>query len=163
MEGGLTLAEKGDKTVSLKTIGTSMRCTVLLGVTMNGEKLTPLVVFKGKPDGRIARNFGWMPASMRYISQDKAWVDHRVFKNWIDQVWAPFALEKGDRTYLLMDEFSAHFMPSCSNQINGCGTTIDYILGGYTSKIQLMILVSTSHSGAMLDRHMRTYDWGYLK
>ena len=90
-------------------------------------------------------------------------MDHRVFKNWIDQVWAPFALEKGDRTYLLMDEFSAHFMPSCSNQINGCGTTIDYILGGYTSKIQLMILVSTSHSGAMLDRHMRTYDWGYLK
>ena len=55
MEGGCTLAEKGDKTVSLKTTGTSMRCTVLLGVTINGEKLTPLVVFKGKPDGRIAR------------------------------------------------------------------------------------------------------------
>ena len=115
-----------------------MRCTVLLGVTMNGEKMTPLVVFKGKPDGRIARNFGGMPTSMRYISEDKAWVDHRVFKNWIDQVWAPFALEKGDNTYLLMDEFSAHFMPSCSNQINGCGTTIDYILGGYTSKLQVM-------------------------
>ena len=104
MEGGLTLAEKGDKTVSLKTKGTSMRCTVLLGVTMNGEKLTPLVVFKGNPDGRIARNFGGMPSSMRHICQDKAWVDHRVFKNWIDQVWAPFALEKGDKTYLLMDE-----------------------------------------------------------
>jgi DDE superfamily endonuclease len=81
MEGGLTLAEKGDKTVSLKTTGNSMRCTVLVGVTMNGEKLTPLVVFKGKPDGRIARNFGGMPASMKYICQDKAWVDHRVFKN----------------------------------------------------------------------------------
>ena len=91
----LTLAEKGDKTVSLKTTGTSMRCTVLLGVTISGEKLTPLVVFKGKPDGRIARHFGGMPASMRYICQDKAWVDHRVFKNWIDQIWAPFALEKG--------------------------------------------------------------------
>ena len=34
MEGGLTLAEKGDKTVSFKTTGTSMRCTALLGVTM---------------------------------------------------------------------------------------------------------------------------------
>jgi DDE superfamily endonuclease len=138
MEGGLTLAEKGDKTVSLKTTGTSMRCTVLIGVTMNGEKLARLVVFKGKPDGRIARNFGGMPASMRYICQDKAWVDHRVFKNWIDQVWAPFALEKGDNTYLMMDEFSVHLMASCSNQIKGCGTTIDYILGGYTSKLQVM-------------------------
>ena len=66
MEVGLTLAENGDKTVSLKTTGTSIQCTVLLGVTMNGEKLTPLVSFKGKLVGRIARNFSAMPASMRY-------------------------------------------------------------------------------------------------
>jgi DDE superfamily endonuclease len=124
MEGGLTLAEKGDKTVSLKTTGTSMRCTVLIGVTMNGMKLTPLMIFKGKPCGRISRNVGGMPASMRYICQGKACVDHRVFKNWIYQIWAPFALEKGDRTNLLMDEFSVHLMASCSNQIKGCGTTI---------------------------------------
>ena len=105
---------------------------------MNGEKLTLLVVFKGKPDGRIARNFGGMPASMKYICQDKAWVDHRVVKNWIDQIWAPSALEKGDRTYLLMDEISVPLMASCSNQINGCGTKIDGILGGYTSKLQVI-------------------------
>ena len=97
MEGGLTLAEKGDKTVSLKTTGTSMQCTVLSGVTMNGEKLTPLMVFKSKPDGRIARNFVGMPASMRYVCQDKAlWVDHRVCKNWIDQVWT-LLLKKGTK------------------------------------------------------------------
>ena len=65
MESGLTLTNKGDKTVSLKTTGTSMRCTVLLGVTLNGEKLTPLVVFKGQPNGRIARTFEVMPASMK--------------------------------------------------------------------------------------------------
>jgi hypothetical protein len=29
-------------------------------------------------------------------------------------------------------------MASCINQIKGCGTTIDYILGGYTSKLQVM-------------------------
>ena len=69
MEGGLTLAEKGDMTVSLKTTGPSMRFTVLLRVTMNGEKQTPWVDSKGKPDERIARNFGGMPASMRYICQ----------------------------------------------------------------------------------------------
>ena len=63
IESGLTLATKGDKTVSLKTTGTSMRCTVLLGVTLNGEKLSPLVVFKGQPNRRIARTFNWMHAS----------------------------------------------------------------------------------------------------
>jgi DDE superfamily endonuclease len=94
--------------------------------------------FKGKPDGRIAGNCGGLPASLRYICQGKAWVDHRDIKNWIDQVWTPFALEKGDMTYLLMDEFSVHLIASCSNQIKGCETTIDYIIGGYTSKFQVI-------------------------
>ena len=53
MESGLTLANKGDKTVSLKTTGTSMRCTVLLGVTLNGEKLTPLVVSRDSQMGEL--------------------------------------------------------------------------------------------------------------
>ena len=77
-----------------------MQCTVLLGDTMNEETLTPLVVFKGKPDGSSAKKIGGMTASMRHVCQDKAWVDHRVFKNWIDQVWASFAPEKGDSMYL---------------------------------------------------------------
>ena len=62
MESGLTLATKGERTVSLKTTGTSMRSPLRLGVTLNGEKLTPLVVFKGQPNRRIARTFNWMHA-----------------------------------------------------------------------------------------------------
>ena len=56
IEGGLTLAGEGDMPVSTLTSGSSMRYTFLLGVTLNGEKLTPLFVFKGKSNGRIARN-----------------------------------------------------------------------------------------------------------
>ena len=40
-----------------------------------------------------------------------------------------------------MDEFSVHLMASSSNQIKGCGTAIDYILGGYTSKLHVMDVV----------------------
>ena len=54
---GLALADKGAKTISLCTNGSSMRCTVLLGVFMSGEKLAPLVVFKGVPDTRIQCEF----------------------------------------------------------------------------------------------------------
>ena len=57
MESGLTLANKGDKTVSLKTTGTSMRCTVLLVITLNGEKLAPSLGLKGQLNGKIARTF----------------------------------------------------------------------------------------------------------
>ena len=55
MESGLTLVDKVDKLGSPNTSGSSMRCTVLLGVTLNGEMLTPLVVLMGKFNGRIAR------------------------------------------------------------------------------------------------------------
>ena len=82
-----------------------MRCTVLLGVTLNSEKLTPSVVFKKGSNGRIARNFAGMPASLRYVCQDKAWVDQRVFKHCITEIWAPFTLEKDNPIYLLVDKF----------------------------------------------------------
>jgi DDE superfamily endonuclease len=138
MESGLTLANKGDKTVSLKTTGTSMRCPVLLGVTLNGEKLTSLAVFKGQTNGRTARTFNVMPASMKYLCQEKAWVDQRVFTYWIAEVWKPFTVQRADKTYLFMDEFSVHLMTTCCNAIKDCGSEVDYILGGYTSKLQVM-------------------------
>jgi hypothetical protein len=44
--GGLKLADRGAKTISYCTNGSSMCCTpVLLGVSMSGEKLTPPVLF----------------------------------------------------------------------------------------------------------------------
>ena len=76
MAGGLTLADKGAKTISLRSNGSSMRCTVLLGVTMSGEKLAPLVVFKGVPDARIQQEFNNQqfasyPPQMVYCCQAK--------------------------------------------------------------------------------------------
>jgi DDE superfamily endonuclease len=138
MESRLTLANKGDKTVSLKTTGTSIWCTMLLGVTLNGEKLTPLVVFKGQPNGRIARTFNMMPVSMKYVCQAKAWVDQRVFKHCIAVVWRPFTVERTDKIYLLMDEFSVHLMATCCDVIKECGSEVDYILGDYSSNVQVM-------------------------
>jgi DDE superfamily endonuclease len=57
--------------------------TVLLGIILNGEKITLFVVFKGQPNRRIARTFNVIPASMKYVCQEKAWVDQIVFKHWI--------------------------------------------------------------------------------
>ena len=109
MKSGLTLANKGDKTVSPKTTETSMRCTVLLGVTVSWEKLTPFVVFKGQPNGRNARTFNGIPASMKYLCQEKAWVDQRVYKHWITEVWSPFMVQRTDNSYLLDDQFFRSF------------------------------------------------------
>ena len=93
--------------------------------------LTPLI-FTGKSDGRFATNFAGIPASLKYVSQDKAWVDQSVFKHWIMEIMeilAPFALKNGKPAYILMDEFSFHLMSSCYNQIKDCGTEIDFLIG----------------------------------
>ena len=93
MVGGLTLADRGAKTISLCTNGSSMRCSVLLGVSMSGEKLAPaLVVFRGAPHARIQREFNNQqfdyPPHMVYCScQTKAWVDKLVFSFWIRDIW----------------------------------------------------------------------------
>ena len=88
----------------------------LRGATLSHEKLTPLEIFKGLPNGRIARTFNVMPASIKYVCQEKAWVDQRVFKHWIAEVRKPFTVEGADKSYLLMDEFTVYLMTTCCNQ-----------------------------------------------
>ena len=44
------------------------------------------------------------PRSSVYAVQEKAWMDKRVFVEWIEKVWKPFCENKSS-TYLLMDEF----------------------------------------------------------
>jgi DDE superfamily endonuclease len=142
MAGNMTLADRGSRTVSMKTTGSSNRCTVLLGVSMSGDKLPPFVVFKGTRDGRIARQLQSEPAAfpntMKYACQAKAWIDEPTFKDWIQQIWMPFCTARGNNAYLMMDEFSVHLMGSCLNEITQGGSNVNFILGGYTSKLQVM-------------------------
>ena len=140
MVGSITLSDQGSRTVSVKSSGTSARCSILLGVTMDGNKLPPFVVFKGRQGGRIAREWTGAteyPRSSVYAVQEKAWMDKRVFVEWIEKVWKPFCENKSS-TYLLMDEFSVHLMTECVNPIQDCGTEVDFVLGGYTSKLQVL-------------------------
>ena len=57
MTGAIELANRGSKTISVRTSGFSFCCTVLLGVTMAEGKLPPFIIFKGKPNGRIAQEW----------------------------------------------------------------------------------------------------------
>ena len=146
MFGSKTLATRGERTIGLRTTGNSNRCTVLLGVTMSGEKLPPFIVFTGTRDGRISRQLGLLdnnqqlfPVSIKYACQPKAWVDTDIFLQWIEKVWQPFALGKGgEPTHLLMDDFTVHKVGRCVDAIKNCGTEVDFVLPGYTSRLQVL-------------------------
>jgi hypothetical protein len=47
LASGMTLAGRGERTMWSATTGYSARCTVLLGVITDGEKLHPFIIFKG--------------------------------------------------------------------------------------------------------------------
>jgi transposase-like protein len=82
---GATLAGCGDRTVACTTTGSYNRCTIMLGVTMDGEKLPPFVIFKGAntPRSKIMKEFDSVesrstfgyPEGMFYTVQAKALMD----------------------------------------------------------------------------------------
>jgi hypothetical protein len=145
---GITLAERGSRSVSVRTTGSSARCTVLLGVTMAGGKLPPFVIFKGSTSGRIVSEFAFYAGGQVCTCQAKAWVDNNVFRDWEQRVWVPFCLygENGGNdegqgvtgSYLIMDEFTVHLRSIGTETIRSVGSEIDYIPGGYTSKLQVL-------------------------
>ena len=110
MEGGLTLADRGAKTISLRTNGSSMRCTVLLGASMSGEKLA-LFVF--------SKEF-LTPGSRKNLTIITFLIPHRwiivvrqrcgllsLFSLWICYVWKSWTISHGSTSqpsYLLLDD-----------------------------------------------------------
>jgi DDE superfamily endonuclease len=142
-QGRVTLHEKGAKTVSLITTGCSARCTVLLAVSASGEKLKPLIVFKGKPNSNShnsveneLRTLGY-PEEAVYCVQKKAWCDTRVFSLWVEKVWAPFCESRNnEKTMFIMDRHGTHV--KCADLVKECNTIVVFIPAGYTSKLQVL-------------------------
>ena len=87
-----TLELVGRRTVHVRKLTNDTKCaTVALCVTASGKALTPMIVFKGKPKGRIVtREFPKYPLEMEYACQDNAWMDETVMLQWVDKVLKPY-------------------------------------------------------------------------
>ena len=139
-----TLNKKGANTVSAKTAKSSQRASVMLGVSMAGERLTPYIIFKGsdKATGRVHREFTSRnhsyPPTMKYNVQGSAWMDEKCMLDWIERVWKPWAATKTGTTYLLLDEYAGHSTSKVLAALHACNTEVDFILKGYTAKLQVM-------------------------
>jgi len=140
-----TICERGSRTVSIAHSQSSSRCTVMLGGSIDGKKLPPFVIFTGK---RVAsapvfqalqqpQKNGYNP-SLLYNVQHKAWMDEDLMLYWIDKVWKPYANNIPGPTMLILDMFQAHLTAHVQWTLAQCGTIVEYIPGGYTSKLQAM-------------------------
>ena len=147
MESVYTYADCGSRTVSVKAVDSSNRCTVMLAGSLTGEKVIPYIVFKGK-DTRgstvkkeINLRKGY-PGDVELMVQENAWFDEKVMLDWIDRVWKrEVAVDPKENYYLLLDTFPTHMTSRVKREFHKCNTEIDYIPVGYISKLQMLDVV----------------------
>jgi hypothetical protein len=141
-ESSTTLEKRGTNTIFvLKSSNATKRATAALTVTAAGDFLTPMVIFKGKPDGMIAqRELPTFDPTSIYACQDAAWMDEKAMHQWVDEVFAAYLAvnppPEGVIPVLLLDSYRCHMMASVVSRIVALGVEVIHIPGGCTGLCQ---------------------------
>jgi transposase-like protein len=137
-----TLNLSGERTITIRQTGKEKtRCTVSLTVSADGDKLKPMVIFKGERDGRIVqREFPTNPfrQHLALACQPNAWQDEANLLQWVDAVLVPHLQQRaaGTGVHLFLDQFSAHDTPTFRARMVQLGVTLRLIPGGCTWLLQ---------------------------
>ena len=87
-------------------------------VTASGKMLTPMLIFKGKPNRRIVKHeFPEYPEGCVYACQDNAWMDEQVMLQWVEQILKPYVDTAPEDVVpiLFLDSYRCHIMASVVN------------------------------------------------
>jgi hypothetical protein len=135
-----TLEIVGAPTVHIRSsTSDTKRATVAVTIAADGTVLPAVVVFKGKPNGRIAeKEFGNYPQSNEYHCQEAAWMDEVVMLAWVDGPLRAYVEQAPDGIIplLILDSYRCHMMASVVHRIQEMGVEVIHIPGGCTSLCQ---------------------------
>jgi len=137
-----TLAKRGIKTVHVrKSTSDTRRATCALTCTAAGEFLRPMLIYKGKATGKIAKTeFVRHDPTSIYACQAAAWMDETCMLRWIDEVLKPYLVVNrpppGIVPVILLDAYRCHMMGSVTDAIADLGIEIVSIPGGCTGLCQ---------------------------
>ena len=117
-----TLEVVGRQTIHVrKSQSNTKRATFAMTITASGRVLPPLVVFKGRPGGRIEQTeFSTYHQGMHYACQDNAWMDEWVILLWVEQALEPYVstAPAGIVPILFLDSYQCHTMTSVVTRIH---------------------------------------------
>lgn len=154
-----TITKKGEKTVRIRTGGKEKdRVTVVLAITADGSLLPPVVIFKGKRDGLLQRQYDRLGEAVNgvYVRfQEKAWMDEEEALWWYQNMWNKRSgicffiftdkniqcrsfsgIEFHKKGLLVVDSLKAQTTKVCLDILKNQGTLPTVIPGGLTSVIQ---------------------------
>ena len=109
-----TLEKIGEKTIKIRTFGKSkQRISCILCILSNGERLPPMLVFKGVPDGTLENRLKKIPDVKNnkiFIScQKNSWVDASTFIKWLNCIWfKSYSFKPNEGTILYYDKAPSH-------------------------------------------------------
>jgi hypothetical protein len=98
-----------------------------------------MIIFKGAPNGRIARmEFASYPTTNHYCCQENAWMDEAMMLAWVEEVLMPYIATAPDHIVplLILDSYCCHMMGSIIQRIQELGVEVQHIPGGCTSVCQ---------------------------
>ena len=138
-----TLNEQGSRTVNVhSSTGSTMQLTLAVFVTASGKKLTPYIIFKGKLNRCIVREFSKInsryPENAHFTVQDSAWMDEQCCLEWVEKCVKPWAesAPEGIIQLLFLDSYKCHQQASVVNSIAELGVEVQFIPGGCTGLCQ---------------------------
>lgn len=128
-----TIEEKGAKSVPLSVINNpKLGCTLHLAVTQSGQKLAPMIIFKGTKDTPAKVVF---PAQRVLVQSTRnAWLDSRTMIYWMKQELEPF-MQNHDGI-LLVDKMAAQISPLMQQEAEESKLKLLEIPTGATSYAQ---------------------------
>ncbi len=134
-----TFENHGAKTVAICVSNSDIKHATLASTLCgDGHKLKPLLILKGKPGGRIEREFPNFCDDCLYGVQEKAWMDEQLVHFWIEKIIAPDikTAPPGIVPIVILDSYKVHLMGTIMNKIEDLGAEVWHIPGGCTSLCQ---------------------------
>ena len=137
---GRTLESRGKRTINIrKSTDDTRRVTFAYTITASLKSLRPILVFKGKPNGRIVTSeLPTFPQDMLYACQTNAWMDEVVMRMWVERVLAPHVATAPPWVVpiLYLDSYRCHVMAEVVHAIQDLGVEVKIIPGGCTGLCQ---------------------------
>ena len=116
MTGKTTVEKIGTKNVEVKIFGTErLRISLLLAIILNGNKLKPLLVFKGKFNSNKQNKLNKLDIvvnkNIYTVCQENSWVTTEIFDYWVENILFSYgrSINRDSFKLLIMDRATTHF------------------------------------------------------
>lgn len=127
-----TIDYKGATSIYIPSTGyESFRITCILAIRLDGQKVAPIIITKGKKD--TIRNI----SGVYVLETEKAWCTQSVIQKWIDLTF-PLVLRGGDKGLLIWDSASTHRAKEMKDYLHGRKVDQIMIPAGMTPYLQTL-------------------------